>query len=162
MKTAIKQNLSARWSNPEHDGIVVGKMGHGDVSSWAHATSKPFGTPFKPVRPEVEFKREAFSPVRSLKAIKPVQTGGNYHDPKAVTMSAPNRFDENEHMSKIASRRRAIALKFESMYKQGIVSRSNVVLDPTPKPSFKSILDDCPASSREAIASLRKNEVPRD
>lgn len=56
--------LQGRWSHAERNAIVVGRMGYGDVSSWARAT-----THF--VRPEVRGVGKSFShKVKSLKDIE--------------------------------------------------------------------------------------------
>ncbi len=58
----LTQQLSARWTHPEREGVALDKLGHGDISSWSHGTTKA-------VRPEVGRTRATFSPIGSIKAV---------------------------------------------------------------------------------------------
>jgi hypothetical protein len=82
--------LSKRWVHeeaPSENPVrMADKLSHGDISSWAHATSKPFGSPFKPRRPEVGRARNAFTPIRSLNSIHPVISKPEKHDPNSVVL----------------------------------------------------------------------------
>lgn len=88
----MNQQLSARWTHPERDGILTDRIIKGDISSWSRATSKPFGSQFKPVRPEVGRVRAAFTPVTSLKEcavyeeVKKELAKRKTHDPNSVVL----------------------------------------------------------------------------
>lgn len=72
-----------RWTHAEGENLPTGKVAYerkrisiGDVSAWATATSKPFGTPLKPKRPneDVRFaKGEGSKPITSIRALREAQ-----------------------------------------------------------------------------------------
>jgi hypothetical protein len=60
----------------------------GNVSSWAHATSKPFGSQFKPIRPNCAGPQLSISnPVRNLDNVRPfVRSEPAIHKPGDITL----------------------------------------------------------------------------
>ncbi len=56
-------NLSARWTHPEREGIVVDRMGYADISSWSTGTTKA-------MRPEVGRLQHVSCPITSIRALR--------------------------------------------------------------------------------------------
>lgn len=70
--------------------LPVGRTGRGDISRWARGVSKPFGSPTKPIRPEVQFTRAQFQPVNPSQ-IRPITKHRVKHDAKTVCLPIPDK-----------------------------------------------------------------------
>jgi hypothetical protein len=70
-----------RWNQAEREAILTGRLGHGDVSGWAKGVSRPFGSVFKPVRPEVGKVARVSNPVRKLSDVHPIIAKPSKSDP---------------------------------------------------------------------------------
>jgi hypothetical protein len=153
--------------HPEHEGILVDRIKKGDISSWSHATSKPFGSQFKPIRPEVGRVRAAFTPIKSLKAlgvldsIKEELARRRKHNPEGIILPVRGKFDYEERAEKVNRRTLAIANRFEELYRQSAkqTKKAKVIAVPAALPDP---LADCPATSPEVLARLKGNMMPRD
>jgi hypothetical protein len=103
-----------RWTHAEHETTLEGKSGYGKVRfaelPWAHATSKPFGSVFKPKRPneDVRLERDKTVRVRRLTDIKPVIPTRKV-GPEVLVCAGATKFDEAEHAVKVAEKIRAIS-----------------------------------------------------
>jgi hypothetical protein len=115
---------------PAREGIVVDRIGRADISGWASATSKPFGSLRKPVRPEVGEVRSSFQPVSSLKACAMLDkcqrnlAKRKPHDPRSVVIplngagidySDANKVDELK--ARAAVRRASLSDFFNNLYR---------------------------------------------
>jgi hypothetical protein len=164
-----KSVLATRHVYPERSGILVDHIGHGDVSSWARGTSKPFGSQFKPVRPNENAKltRDSFTPVRSLRAcaqsrdaLDSVAAKPKPHDPSSVILPDKGKFDWEERSEKVNKRTIAIANKFEELYRKAAektIKAPTVPLAPVVDP-----LADCRRTRRDVIERLKANTLPRE
>lgn len=150
-------NLADRWTESCRDGdLPVGKLGRADVSSWAHATSKPFGSVFKPRRPEVGIVRQEFQPIRKLSAIRPMMAVLADHNPASVCIPCDSRESTVERPE--LQRTISIAKAFEGYYQ----SRRIALAKPQqPKPEV-DILADCPKTDPSVIARLKDQQLPRE
>jgi hypothetical protein len=76
---------------------MLGAIRGGDVSSWASATSKPFGSVFKPIRPEVGPITRTRNPISSLGRLAAYSQAlaklskVNLHDPSLVVMPSDSK-----------------------------------------------------------------------
>lgn len=153
----------SRIIHPERSGILCDKMGVGDISSWAHATSKPFGTQFKPIRPEIGRIRAAFSPIRNLASINPI--GKVFRPSKRETQvfQQPTKFDKDEHESKRVRATMAAVTFFDDLYRKqekACVVKTGATPEVT-KDTAGTALKDCRRTGKHIIAKLKANEVPR-
>ena len=72
----------------ETKGFVPGSMGRGDVTGWARGVSKPFGSQFKPIRPECSERVQSFSqPITSLANVHPVAKPEPVNDGKEICLA---------------------------------------------------------------------------
>lgn len=92
-------NLSSRYKHEEHEVLVrqVDRLNKGDISGWAHATSKPFGTALNPRRPEVGRQTRAFTPVRDVGAIVPLAKPSTGPSVPGITLPGASQ-DESVRM----------------------------------------------------------------
>lgn len=150
-----------RVVHPTREGVAVDKVGYVDISSWSHATSKPFGTVFKPRRPEVG--RQALTPAR----IGSIRAVAAFHEAKAklaplkeeIMRPGSTKFDKDEREQKVVKRTIAIALRFEEFYKSRVVSKAAPAPIEPPKPP---LLKDCRRTDEAVIERLRSQEMPRE
>lgn len=68
--------LSKRWTLSEHEGILCGKMGRGDLTHWATATTR-FHRP-----DDVPMPDRVSRPVRNLGNVNPVKTESSHQQPQ--------------------------------------------------------------------------------
>lgn len=151
----------------EREGIAVDHISYGDVSGWSRATSKPFGSQFKPKRPEVETPRLASLKVRKLSDIKPMPERTNGPEPVAGLCfnRAKAKVDLTNEDVRVAwqagkaKKAMDIAAGFERMFR-GLVKRKKGKQATLPeKAQFRSILDDCPTVN---VSEIKAQEVPRE
>lgn len=141
----------------EREGIVCGRMGFGDVSSWASGVSKPFGTATKPVRPEVGRVRQDFTPIRSLRNLKAF-TPRPTPKVEPITLPSVTKYDPVEAQERKTAALISASARFSSLYESGIVKRKRVVKQEAPP----DLLADCEPVSPEALDKLKENQVGRD
>ena len=81
-------NLSDRWNKDEAEHLPkqVDRLNHGDVSAWAKAVSKPWGSQRNPKRPEVPQQKIKFTPVSSLEACVLHPQPERKHDSCSIVM----------------------------------------------------------------------------
>jgi hypothetical protein len=165
--------LSDRWTHAEHEGILVGRLGHGDVSSWAHATSKPFGSAAKPIRPNENKTLSRYEPrpaplpstlqeMGVLQAIKNEIARRNRD--LGIILPGKTKFDYEERAEKVNRRTLEIATRFEEIYRKAAKKGKKAVTAAKqfqPQPPL-DILADCPRTSPEEIEKLKTNILPRE
>lgn len=117
MQNKPKQQLSARWTHEERSAILVDRLGHGDISSWAKGISRPFGSVFRPIRPEVGVQPVEFNPIRKLGNLVPFVPVKNDAMRQDITPCPTTGFDETEYRTRCANGNVAIALEFEKFYR---------------------------------------------
>jgi hypothetical protein len=151
---------------PAREGIVVDRIGRADISGWASATSKPFGSLRKPVRPEVGEVRSSFQPVSSLKACAMLDkcqrnlAKRKPHDPKSVTLPGKGDFNWEDRAEEVNRRTLAIATHFEELYRRAAVKPRKSKAAALPEPS--NLLADCPSTPPEVLERLKANSMPRE
>lgn len=150
-----------RWQHSESTGILVDRLGHGDVSGWSKGVSRPFGSAFKPKRPEVgELVRESH-PVRKLSEVRPV-IDSKHVAAHPVTFAEPTDFNETNHAAKVGEKSLANALRAEAHFKSCRVKTAKAKkvkeaespFDPIPESELKAWL----IAKKEALFPRGKND----
>lgn len=145
--------LHKRWSNPEKEGLTLqsDKMGHADISGWARGVSKPFGSPFKPKRPEVGPIKREFNPITNLRNCVQIEPKPIPHNPLDVCFPGDNINDPRTDGSRIV-KTVEVRERLDKHFARCIKRRSKRVLATIPKSEpVKSCLDDCPKADVSAI-----------
>ncbi len=140
---------------------MADKLVHGDVSGWARATTKA-------IRPDVDMsQREAFTPIRSLKGIRPMPLLFRAHDANAITLPGASK---DESVAKIIEKldksikdlntRIDTDLTVMRFRASTIINRAKAPV--LVKPAEVDLLADCEPSHPDVIAKLRGNMIERD
>lgn len=126
-----------RWTHEERESTLEGKHGHGKIRrgnpTWASATSKPFGSVFKPIRPEVGKIPQACRKVENLSAIVPIIPYVMKSEPQVLicTVETPNTLAE----SRLRGARLALEMtaKATDVYASKVVKRAKANVKATPR-----------------------------
>lgn len=101
-----------------------GKLGFGEPR-WAHAVSKPFGTPFKPKRPLCDGPVMAIhNPVKCLANVKPVVPEPVKAEPVVLVCASGNGFDKDAYFAKALERTRAITQAIDESFKSKVIRKA--------------------------------------
>jgi hypothetical protein len=160
--------LSARWTHAEREVLIaqVDRLNHADVSGWSHATSKPFGSVFKPRRPNEDVRLERspvlFKAISSKGAVLPLTSrqiawnGDKIHfSPQAEAKSG---YALESARAQQADKAVELGMAYDRFYAKRIRKRA------TPKEQILNairpgLLDDCPASN---LADIKRTDIPRE
>lgn len=154
-----------RWTHAEsEDGSISrhsDRMIHADISGWSHATSKPFGSVFKPIRPEVGRIPRVSHPIASIEAAGALYANppqAKPHDPKEISLPCDSEEAIKSWQDKRAQGPKVAltsAIMAERFYKDKVVSHAEPIkeIDPEWIPISKEELEKL---------KLKNIQVPRD
>jgi hypothetical protein len=158
--------MSKRWTHAESEERSIprhaDRMIHADISSWSHATSKPFGSVFKPIRPcENEILPRGLRSIPVNPSQTPLPKGTKplvpLHDTNLVVIPFEERKPEVVKADSEAINR--ITKEVNKRFDKLVIVRAPAAPEPQPIPD-----DAWTPISKEAFEALKaKNiQVPRE
>lgn len=129
-----------RWTHPEKETLITGKMGYGDVTSWATGTTRA-------KRPEFNLTahKPKPTPIHNMGELREAGSRMAKTQPakvEVITACTVTKFDENEHAVKVAEKIQAIQGKLDKAFAKARkeladVQRVKVKRKVAPKPIGK-------------------------